>query len=141
MYLLDNNRLASLPAGLFDALTGLTILNLDRNRLQTLPEDLFEKLTALHCTCYSYGNPGTTTFVPTALAGDDQTVGPGATVTLDGERQRRRLGLERHLRLDTAQRHDRDPDRCGHGRAELYRARLDRTDMTYELTVTGVSCT
>ena len=73
---------SGLPPGIFDHVTRLTYLRLDHNRLQTLPDDLFEELTALE-TLVFHGNPGTESFVPTAVAGDDQAVGPGAAVTLD----------------------------------------------------------
>ena len=71
-----------LPPGIFDNVTRLTFLRLNDNRLQTLPDDLFERLTALQTLLFD-GNPGTESFVPTAVAGDDQAVGPGAAVTLD----------------------------------------------------------
>ena len=73
---------SGLPPGIFDNLPRLTFLRLDNNRLQTLPDDLFERLTALQ-TLLFHGNPGTDSFVPTAVAGDDQAVEPGAEVTLD----------------------------------------------------------
>ena len=73
---------SSLPPGIFDNLPRLTFLRLDNNRLQTLPDDLFERLTALQALIFD-GNPGTESFVPTAVAGDNQAVGPGAAVTLD----------------------------------------------------------
>ena len=73
---------SSLPPGIFDHVTRLTFLRLDENRLQTLPDDLFERLTALQALIFD-GNPGTESFVPTAVAGDNQAVGPGAAVTLD----------------------------------------------------------
>ena len=76
------NPISNLPAGLFDNLTGLTLLSLNENNLQTLPDDLFEELTGLQ-HLFIYGNPGTANFVPTALAGEDQAVTPGAAVTLD----------------------------------------------------------
>ena len=77
-----NEAFSSLPPGIFDNLPRLTVLRLNDNRLQTLPDDLFERLTALQTLIFD-GNPGTESFVPTAVAGDDQAVGPGAAVTLD----------------------------------------------------------
>ena len=74
--------ISSLPPGIFDHVTRLTFLSLFENRLQTLPDDLFERLTTLQ-TLRFHGNPGTDSFVPTAVAGDDQAVEPGAEVTLD----------------------------------------------------------
>ena len=50
--------------------TRLTYLSLNENRLQTLPDDLFERLTTLQ-TLLFHGNPGTDSFVPTAVAGDE----------------------------------------------------------------------
>ena len=96
---LSDNKFASLPAGVFDNLAALTFLNMDRNRLQTLPDDLFQELAALEHLGLAT-NPGTASFLPTALAGDDQTVGPGTTVTLDatasgGPCPRRRSALPR----------------------------------------------
>ncbi len=73
--------ISSLPPGIFDHVTRLTYLSLNDNRLQTLPDDLFERLTVLQALIFD-GNPGTDSFVPTAVAGDDQAVGPGAAVTL-----------------------------------------------------------
>ena len=77
-----NEAFSSLPPGIFDNLPRLTVLRLNDNRLPTLPDDLFERLTALQTLIFD-GNPGTESFVPTAVAGDDQAVGPGAAVTLD----------------------------------------------------------
>ena len=81
LYVYDE-AFSSLPPGIFDHVTRMTVLGLRGNRLQTLPDDLFERLTALQ-TLFFDGNPGTDSFVPTAVAGDDQAVAPGAAVTLD----------------------------------------------------------
>ena len=80
---LGNNGLTGLPDGIFDALTALKDLHLNDNSLSTLPDGLFENLTGLRELVLS-GNPGSSDFKPTAAAGDDQSVAPGATVTLDG---------------------------------------------------------
>ena len=136
---LEANELASLPAGIFDALTGLTRLNLGRNRLQTLPDDLFDKLTAL-TDLLLYGNPGTTTFVPTALAGDDRTVGPGAVVTLDGSASGGAWGT--NVTYAWTQISGMTASLTGADTATpSFTAPASTPDMTYELTVTGVSCT
>ena len=44
---MNDNQLSSLPAGIFDNLTGLTRLYLNDNQLSTLPEGLFDGLTGL----------------------------------------------------------------------------------------------
>jgi Leucine-rich repeat (LRR) protein len=44
---LENNRLSSLPASIFDPLWGLKTLNLNHNQLQVLEVSLFSKLTHL----------------------------------------------------------------------------------------------
>nr|AAZ16374.1 variable lymphocyte receptor B [Eptatretus stoutii] len=44
---LDNNKLQSLPSGVFDELTKLTKLDLNSNQLQSLPNGVFDKLTQL----------------------------------------------------------------------------------------------
>ena len=98
----DHEAISSLPPGIFDNVTRLTYLNLNNNRLQTLPDDLFERLTALQALVF-HGNPGYS-FVPTAVAGDNQAVRAGRGGDARRHRQRRRLGHERHLRLDPDQR-------------------------------------
>uniref|UniRef100_A0A8C4WZP4 Uncharacterized protein n=1 Tax=Eptatretus burgeri TaxID=7764 RepID=A0A8C4WZP4_EPTBU len=44
---LDGNKLQSIPSGVFDKLTQLTHLELDRNQLKSLPMGIFDKLTKL----------------------------------------------------------------------------------------------
>ena len=53
---LDDNRIASLPAGIFDDLKALSRLELDRNGLTTLRPGVFDKLTSLR-TLELYRNP------------------------------------------------------------------------------------
>ena len=76
------NSLSSLPAGVFDRLVNLEILDLLNNNLSSLPDDVFDKLTALTDLSLN-SNPGAT-FRPTVSAGADQSVEPGASVTLPG---------------------------------------------------------
>ena len=78
-------RLDTLPAGVFRGLTELEDLRLDGNLLQTLPDGIFEPLTSLDGLVIS-SNPGTSSFVPEAVAlPDDATVpAAGGFVTLDG---------------------------------------------------------
>ena len=45
---LDVNNLVTLPNGIFDQLTSLTVLDLDFNNLVTLPDGIFDQLTALN---------------------------------------------------------------------------------------------
>uniref|UniRef100_A0A8C4NFF5 Uncharacterized protein n=1 Tax=Eptatretus burgeri TaxID=7764 RepID=A0A8C4NFF5_EPTBU len=44
---LDGNKLQSIPSGVFDKLTQLTRLELDRNQLKSLPMGIFDKLAKL----------------------------------------------------------------------------------------------
>nr|BAI66966.1 variable lymphocyte receptor B [Eptatretus burgeri] len=44
---LHNNKLQSIPDGVFDKLTQLTKLNLENNKLHSLPNGVFDKLTQL----------------------------------------------------------------------------------------------
>ncbi len=52
---LRNNQIESLPANIFQGLTGLTLLLLDRNNLTELDEDIFDGLTSLNYL-YLYNN-------------------------------------------------------------------------------------
>ena len=79
---LDFNGLSSLPAGVFGKLVSLDELYLDNNSLSALPDDVFEPLTALTKLVLD-ANSGAP-FRPTANAGADQSVEPGASVTLAG---------------------------------------------------------
>ena len=82
-----SDSLMTLPSGLFDRLTGLTRLRLEHNDLETLPAKIFEKLTALTTLTFQ-GNPGSASFVPSAVAGPAGGLDAraGDTVTLGGER-------------------------------------------------------
>ena len=81
---LSDNDLQTIPAGVFDGLTGLTTLRMVDNDLSSLPPRIFEKLT--HLTLLSVrDNPGSARFVPTAKAGPEggiDDVPQGASVTL-----------------------------------------------------------
>ncbi|CAN0229036.1 unnamed protein product [Ectocarpus fasciculatus] len=44
---LHNNQLTTLPVGIFDDLTSLTILSLWNNALTTIPAGIFDSLTSL----------------------------------------------------------------------------------------------
>lgn len=79
---LGQNKLTTLPSGLFDPLAELSWLNLTNNYLERLPADIFKPLLKLDFLGLN-GNPGSP-FLPTADAGEDQTVDLGALVTLHG---------------------------------------------------------
>ena len=81
------DRMRTLPAGLLDALTGLTTLRLEQNDLETLPANLFEPLTNL-TTLTLDGNPGSARFVPDAVAGPQGGIDAKVDkqVTLGGDR-------------------------------------------------------
>ena len=75
------DSLMTLPAGLFDRLTGLTSLGLAHNDLKTLPAHIFEKLTALDSLALD-GNPGSANFVPLAKAGPEGGLDAAAGATV-----------------------------------------------------------
>ena len=64
------DSLMTLPVGLFDKLTKLTSLGLAHNDLKTLPPRLFQNLTELESLALD-GNPGSAGFVPLAKAGPE----------------------------------------------------------------------
>ena len=135
---LYNNRLAAIAAGQFDALTRLTYLGLQNNRLQTLPDDLFQNLTALENLDLS-GNPGTPTFLPTALAGVDRTVEPGTTVTLDATASGGPWGT--NVTYAWTQTGGTSVTLAGANTATpSFTTPASTSPMTFELTVAGVSC-
>ena len=74
--------ISSLTEGDFDGLSALTTLILNFNRLATLPAGVFEPLTSL-TDLRLQGNPGAP-FAPTADADDGTVSNAGGTVTLDG---------------------------------------------------------
>ncbi len=91
------NSLHVLPAGVFDQLVRLNGLSLADNSLGAFPDDIFENMTMLPVSTlnsegdfYDYpglflgGNPGTP-FQPVIDAGSDQSVAPGAMVSLQGQ--------------------------------------------------------
>ena len=82
---LDDNALTALPAGVFDGLGALKVLNLTHNDLGPggLPDGVFEPLGNL-VELHLDNNPGSASFLPSADAGADRTVGAGAAVTLGG---------------------------------------------------------
>ena len=130
--------ISSLPPGIFDNLTRLTYLDLKNNRLQTLPDDLFERLTALQ-TLLFHGNPGTDSFVPTAVAGDDQAVGPGAAVTLDATASGGAWGT--NVTYAWTQASGTPVILTGAGTATpSFTAPDSPGDLEFELAVMGVSC-
>ena len=71
------DSLMTLPAGLFDKLTGLTSLGLAQNDLKTLPAHIFQNLTALESLALD-GNPGSAGFVPAADAGPEDGIDAAA---------------------------------------------------------------
>ncbi len=80
---LRHNQFTALPDGIFDKLTALRYLSLRNNQFMALPDGIFAKLTAL-TSLWLNNNPGAP-FGPTVTdAGPDQTVAPGAQVTLSG---------------------------------------------------------
>ena len=80
---IGESNLSALSPGVFDNLTAITELNLKETHLSALPPGVFEKLTALE-SLFLYDNPGSASFLPPAEAGDAQTAPPGARVVLDG---------------------------------------------------------
>ena len=129
---------SSLPPGIFDHVTRLTYLGLYDNRLQTLPDDLFERLTALQ-TLIFYSNPGTASFVPTAVAGEDQAVAPGAAVTLDATASGGAWGT--NVTYAWTQASGTAVDLTGADAATpSFTAPDSAGDLEFELAVMGVSC-
>ena len=80
-----NNALSALPAGVFDGLDAVTILNLNNNALGagSLEDGVFEPLTGLSTLALSR-NPGSASFVPKADAGADLVLRAGESATLGG---------------------------------------------------------
>ena len=83
--ILNDNALTALPAGVFDGLGALKVLNLTYNDLGPggLPDGVFEPLGNL-VELHLENNPGSASFLPSADAGADRTVGAGEAVTLGG---------------------------------------------------------
>ena len=83
---MSGNDLQTIPAGVFDRLTGLTVLHLNNNDLSSLPPRILEKLTGL-AELNLGDNPGSARFVPTAKAGPAGgfDVASGGSVTLEVE--------------------------------------------------------
>ncbi len=130
--------ISSLPLGIFDNVTRLTYLGLYDNRLQTLPDDLFERLTALQALVF-HGNPGMDSFVPTAVAGDNQAVAPGAAVTLDATASGGAWGT--NVTYAWTQASGAPVDLTGAGTATpSFTAPDSAGDLEFELAVMGVSC-
>ena len=77
------DRMTTLPAGVFDTPAKLATLRLEHNDLETLPDGIFAKQTAL-ATLTLGGNPGSARFVPVAVAGPESGLDAqsGDTVTL-----------------------------------------------------------
>ena len=130
--------ISSLPPGIFDQVTRLTYLGLNNNRLQTLPDDLFERLTALQTLLFN-SNPGTESFVPTAVAGDDQAVTPGAAVTLDATASGGAWGT--NVTYAWTQANGTPVDLTGADAATpSFTAPDSPGELEFELAVMGVSC-
>ena len=130
--------ISSLPPGIFDHVTRLTYLGLYNNRLQTLPDDLFDRLTSLQTLVFP-GNPGTDSFVPTAVAGDDQAVAPGAAVTLDATASGGAWGT--NVTYAWTQANGTAVDLTGADTATpSFTAPDSAGDLEFELAVMGVSC-
>ena len=75
------DSLMTLPAGLFDRLTKLTSLGLAQNDLKTLPAHIFQNLTELETLALD-GNPGSAGFVPLAKAGPEGGLDAAAGATV-----------------------------------------------------------
>ena len=136
--IVSNDNLSSLPAGIFDNLIRLRLLQLRSNNLQTLPDDLFQELTELRTLTLSR-NPGTASFVPTALAGDDRAVTPGADVTLDASASGGAWGT--NVTYAWTQRSGTTVTLTGANTATpSFTAPAAPGELEFQLTVSGVSC-
>ncbi len=78
-----SNALSTLPAGVFDGLDGITLLNLTDNAPAQggLEDGVFEPLRGLDTLALGQ-NPGSTSFRPLADTGADLALGAGETGTL-----------------------------------------------------------
>ena len=87
--ILTSNALSALPAGVFDGLDAVTVLNLNDNALGagSIEDGVFEPLTGLSTRLSSLDlrrNPGSASFLPRADAGADLVLRAGETATLGG---------------------------------------------------------
>ena len=157
---LDANDLTGLPEDVFDGLTALTHLYLGENELTELPEDVFDGLTALTDLLFATNdldilpdglfedlvaliqlnfddNPGEP-FTPVANAGNDQVVGLGAEVTLDGSATAAGNPWGSNITYAWTQTGGEDVTLTGEDTAQpTFTAPDEVGELTFELTVTG----